>query len=83
MNIGAVARKHGTTALLGLAFAAFGTATALAGSQPHPTPLSASPRLSSSPIAAKALPAQSRSGRMVRNRRQAQAVPFFAFPPRI
>ncbi|MGG6462821.1 hypothetical protein [Solilutibacter silvestris] len=89
MNIGATARKHGTTALLGLAIASFGTATALAGSPsgmtpPLPTTLPASPQLSASPVVAKAArPAQARSGRTLRNRRQAQAVPFFAFPPRI
>ena len=84
MNIGAVARRHGTTALLGLAIAGLGTATALAGSAPLPTALPVSPRLSASPVAfTKARPAQAKSAKSIRNRRQAQAVPFFAFPPRI
>jgi len=89
MNIGATARRHGTTALLGFAIAGFGTATALAGSPPMPAALPAAPSLSTAlPVAApvavaKARPAQARPGRAIRIRRQAQAVPFFAFPPRI
>ena len=84
MNIGATARRHGTTALLGLAIAGFGTATALAGSPPLPATLPASPQLSATAVAiAKATPDRVKSGRTLRNRRQAQAVPFFAFPPRI
>jgi hypothetical protein len=89
MNIGATARRHGTTALLGLAIAGFGTATALAGSPtgmtpPLPTTLPASPQLSANAVAVvKATPDRARSGKTLRNRRQAQAVPFFAFPPRI
>ncbi len=84
MNIGATARRHGTTALLGLAIAGFGTATALAGSPPLPTALPASPQLSANAVAVvKAHPDRARSGKTLRNRRQAQAVPFFAFPPRI
>ena len=74
MNIGAIARSHGTTALLSLAIAGFGTATALAGSP-------ASAKVSGS-VAAKARPAAGKATRIVRIR-QAQAVPFFAFPPRI
>ncbi|MBS0215700.1 MAG: hypothetical protein JSR50_08105 [Proteobacteria bacterium] len=89
MNIGAIARRHGTTALLGLAIAGFGTATALAGSPggmtPQlPTTLPASPQLSAAAVAVvKAHPDRVKSGKTFRNRRQAQAVPFFAFPPRI
>lgn len=91
MNIGATARKHGTIALLGLAIAGFGTATALAGSPtgmtpPLPATLPVAPQLSvaASPVeAARLRPVQVRPGRTLRNRRQAQAVPFFAFPPRI
>lgn len=83
MNIGATARRHGTTALLALAIAGFGTATALAGSPQLPTTLPVSPQLSASPVVAKARPERVKSGKTIRNRRQAQAVPFFAFPPRI
>ncbi|MBS0218764.1 MAG: hypothetical protein JSR63_11400 [Proteobacteria bacterium] len=84
MNIGAIARRHGTTALLGLAIAGFGTATALAGSPPLPTTLPASPQLPVAAVAVvKAHPDRVKSGKTFRNRRQAQAVPFFAFPPRI
>ncbi|MBS0226509.1 MAG: hypothetical protein JSS25_09250 [Proteobacteria bacterium] len=89
MNIGAIARRYGTTALLGLAIAGFGTATALAGSPsvmtpPLPTTLPASPQLPVAAVAvAKAHPDRVKSGKTLRNRRQAQAIPFFAFPPRI
>ncbi|MBS0199184.1 MAG: hypothetical protein JSR70_01925 [Proteobacteria bacterium] len=90
MNIGAIARRHGTTALLGLAIAGFGTATALAGSPPMPAALPAAPSLSTAlPVAAPVAAAnprtarQAKAGKTIRIRRQAQAVPFFAFPPRI
>lgn len=88
MYIGATARRHGTTALLGLAIAGFGTATALAGSlgtvtPPLPVTLPVTPQLSANPVAiSKATPVQARPGKTIRNRRQGQAVPFFAFPPR-
>ncbi|PNS08172.1 hypothetical protein [Solilutibacter silvestris] len=74
MNIGATARRHGTTALLSLAIAGFGTATALAGS---PVAQAVAPV-----AAVKAHPTSGKASRIVRIR-QAQAVPFFAFPPRI
>ena len=85
MNIGAIARRHGTTALLGLAIAGFGTATALAGSPPLPAALPTAPSLSTAlPVAAAnaRTARQAKSGKTIRIRRQAQAVPFFAFPPR-
>ncbi len=83
MNIGAQARRHGTTALLGLAIAGFGTATALAGSAPLPNTVAATPSLTTAAVAtAKAAPAKAEP-RKLHLRRQARAVPFFAFPPRI
>ena len=84
MNIGALARRHGTTALLGLAIAGFGTATALAGSAPLPNDVAtATPALTATAVAtAKAAPLKTEQ-RKLHLRRQARAVPFFAFPPRI
>ena len=78
MNIGALARRHGTTALLSFAIAGFGTATALAaGSPPAPVPV-----VATATAVAKARPANVKVNRIIRIR-HAQAVPFFAFPPRI
>lgn len=83
MNIGAQARRHGTTALLGLAIAGFGTATALAGSAPLPNTLPESQPLAAGAVAAAKTRPKAEPGKVIRIRRQARAVPFFAFPPRI
>lgn len=88
MKIGALVRRHGTNALLGLTFAVFSTATALAGSPPMPTVSSESTHLASHRIAVAKAPqptqaSATKAAKAIRTHRLAQAVPFFAFPPRI